>query len=264
LKEGGPEFGTPTTRRTPDDPARTHTSFLPSILPIAIIYQKLLKMPSTRWCVVSDIDDTMLNTSIGCLPKLSALINTFLKHPQSVNGMPDFYNYIQVNLLHPRFWYISASPYSIMPCFRSPFSLKDYPSGEIIVPTWKKAVQILLMGSVFQYKVECIDRLYAHCSSHKLICLGDTLMKDPEVYGEIYRRYPDQVILIFIRIVGRKGSYRNSMERFAKAFAMVPGNIYHIFTEPCELNVRLNDFAWQEKDEFWNRSIRKFPLTTHC
>ena len=101
-----------------------------------------------------------------------------------------------------------------MPYFRSNFSLIDYPNGEIVIPiTWKKAVHIHLTGSVYQYKLECIDRLYAHFSSRKLICLGDTLMKDPEVYGEIYRRYPGWVALIFIRIVGRKGSYRNSGAR---------------------------------------------------
>jgi hypothetical protein len=90
----------------------------------------------------------------------------------------------------------------------------------------------------------CLNRIYAHGSFSGLIFLGDSLQKDPEVYAEIYRRLPNSIMLIFIRTVGRRGSYRNSRKRFANAFAMVPANIYHIFAEPCELNVRLNDISF--------------------
>jgi phosphatidate phosphatase APP1 len=64
-------------------------------------------------------------------------------------------------------------------------------------------------------------------------------MKDPEVYGEIYRRYPEWVCLILIRLVGKKNEYKNSTVRFQKAFNQVPVNIYRIFQKPCELTVHL-------------------------
>jgi hypothetical protein len=64
-------------------------------------------------------------------------------------------------------------------------------------------------------------------------------MGDPEVYGEIYRRHPDSRMLIFILMVGSKDSYRNSKERFAKAFAMVSANIYRIFAEPLRAECTL-------------------------
>jgi Uncharacterized conserved protein (DUF2183) len=44
----------------------------------------------------------------------------------------------------------------------------------------------------------------------KVILIGDTLVKDPEVYGEIYRKYPDWVLTILIRMTGDECLYRNS------------------------------------------------------
>jgi phosphatidate phosphatase APP1 len=105
-------------------------------------------MPS-RWCGVSDIDGTILNTLRGCLPKFLEVINTFLKHPQPINGMPEPFNRIRDDLPYLRFWYVSASPHRIMPHFSFCFSLKEYIKGEIVIPTRRKAIQIYLIGLVY-------------------------------------------------------------------------------------------------------------------
>jgi phosphatidate phosphatase APP1 len=197
---------------------------------------------SSKWCVISDIDDTLFNTSIGCIPELSAFLNTFLKHPQPINGMPELYRLIQRKMFSPCFWYVSASPYNFFPYFRSNLSLEEYPNGEVLIPTWKEALKIYVLGSTYRYKLECLEKLrqYRDNSSRALICIGDTFMHDPEVYGELYRRYPDWIFIILIRVVGKRDLWRNSGVRLDKAFNMVPSGLYHVFRDPDELNIYQN------------------------
>jgi phosphatidate phosphatase APP1 len=190
---------------------------------------------SREWCIISDIDDTLFRTSTECLPMLSAFINTFLKHPKSIDGMPELYRLIQLELSRTRFWYISTSPYNIFPYFRSRLSLAQYPNGNMVIPSWKEALLIHSLGLVYIYKIACIEKLHRYYSSRKVVCFGDSLMKDPEVYGEIYRRYPDWVFIILIRMVGSESLYRNSRPRFQKAFTGVPTNMYYIFQKPANI-----------------------------
>jgi phosphatidate phosphatase APP1 len=196
---------------------------------------------ASKWCVISDIDDTILNTSTSYLPKLSALVNTFFWHPKPIDNMPELYRLIQMHSPRPRFWYISASPYNIFPFFRSPPALKTYPNGNIVIPEWRDVVRIHLTRSTYHYKLQCMENLHQCYSSYKVILIGDTLMKDPEVYGEIYRKYPDWVLTILIRMTGDECLYRNSRIRFLEAFAMVPTHLYYPFRRPCELIAYLDN-----------------------
>lgn len=195
----------------------------------------------SKWCIISDIDDTVLETSTGYLPVLSAFFHTFLKHPKPVKGMPELYRIIQLSLPQPRFWYISASPYKLFPYFRSRTSLKEYPNGNVVLPSREESFRIYLTRSVYKYKLECLEKLYHYYSARRIVLIGDSLMKDPEIYGEIYRRHPQWIIGILIRIVGQEHAYRNSIVRFEKSFAEVPFELCYIFRKPGELNVYLNN-----------------------
>ena len=72
---------------------------------------KTNQMPS-GWCVVSDIDDTILNTSNWVIYQnfQHSLTRSFSIRKLLV-VCRTFYKYIQMNFQYPRFWYISASPY---------------------------------------------------------------------------------------------------------------------------------------------------------
>jgi phosphatidate phosphatase APP1 len=189
-------------------------------------------------CIVSDIDDTLFNTS-GCLPIPLAFVNTFIKYPKPIKGMPELFHLVKSELSRARFWYISASPYNVFPYFRSKLSLSGYPTGNTIIPSWKEALLIYSVKSAYIYKIECIERLQWFYSSYKVICFGDSLMKDPEVYGEIFRRHHNWMFIILIRIIGSKNHYRNREARFRKAFTAVPVESYYVYREPEEASIFL-------------------------
>jgi phosphatidate phosphatase APP1 len=170
------------------------------------------------WDVIADIDDTLFETSTGRLPSFSAFINTFFKYPKLVHGMPD-----------------------IFPYYRSYLNLSQYPKGRMILPDKTEIVSIYLTRTLLTYKIKRIENILGQ-GPGKVFLLGDTVMKDPEVYGEIYRKWPDWIIIILIRTVGSQKLFRNSPARFQRAFAEIPARSYYIFQEPSDLIPFLNLF----------------------
>jgi phosphatidate phosphatase APP1 len=191
------------------------------------------------WAIISDIDDTILQTCTSSL--VLFLVNTFIKHPENVNGMPKIYNYTKRKLRNPRFWYISASPFNLFPYLRSPYNMNAYPRGDIILPTCSQVMWWFLASKqIEKYKISRIESVHIYNSQNKVVCIGDSMQKDPEVYGEIFRRYPRWVRAIFIRVAGNESCYKNSLERFKKAFIDVPDVIWYIFREPQELYEKID------------------------
>jgi phosphatidate phosphatase APP1 len=186
------------------------------------------------YCIISDIDDTLFKTSNGVLPYLSAFIHTFLIHPKPVNGMPHLFYTLEK--LPASFWYVSASPQNILPI--RGLNMSKFPKGKITIPSFKEALHIYLYGSLYRFKMSCLERITYSSSSNNLILFGDSLMKDPEIYGEFYRRYPDRILCILIRNYNNRGRLR-SANRFKRAFIGVPLDVYCIFEEDVELYLYL-------------------------
>lgn len=62
--------------------------------------------------------------------------------------------------------------------------------------------------------------------------MGDSGEKDPEIYGELARRHPEQIEAIYIRDVTGEGP---EAERYGEAFRDVPEGKWRVFKEAGEL-----------------------------
>lgn len=84
-----------------------------------------------------------------------------------------------------------------------------------------------------------MEVLHRQFPKRKVLCVGDSTQSDPEAYGDLCRKYPGWIRRVFIRkVVGvaeMDGTGKNEPERFAKAFAGVPKEIWRVFEEPAEL-----------------------------
>ena len=70
--------------------------------------------------------------------------------------------------------------------------------------------------------------------------MGDSTQSDPEAYGDMYRKFGGGWIRkVFIRKVTdvseMERSEKNKEERFEKAFAGVPRDVWRVFEDPAEL-----------------------------
>jgi hypothetical protein len=80
--------------------------------------------------------------------------------------------------------------------------------------------------------VEAIESIIRRYPKGSFILVGDSGEKDPEVYGEIARRYPERVEAVFIRDVSLGESQAG---RFEKVFGGLPPSRWHIFKRGDEL-----------------------------
>ncbi|KAL8664140.1 MAG: hypothetical protein Q9202_003324 [Teloschistes flavicans] len=191
------------------------------------------------WMVISDIDDTI---KITLTPSpIGILRTTFLLPSEPVAAMPALYTHIH-NLLHPTWFYLSASPYNLHPFLRT-FLHNNYPKGTMLLrdASWMDLSGFLmsLTQGTEAYKRGRMESLHAMLPKRKVLCVGDSTQSDPEAYGDVYRKYKGWVRKIFIRKVTDVAEMdveeKNTAERFEKAFREVPKDVWQVFEDPAEL-----------------------------
>ncbi|NUM33472.1 MAG: App1 family protein [Candidatus Brocadiae bacterium] len=180
--------------------------------------------------VISDIDDTIKESNV--LDKEELLSNTFLREFVPVTGMPDFYRKIKETSKNIGFHYVSSSPWQLYKPLAE-FIEKHYPQGSFHLKYWrlKDSSAFSLLENPKKGKWRAIDHILKTFSQRKFILVGDSGEKDPEIYGEIARKYPDQIIRIYIRKAGEQAD--NSDKRFENAFSDLQGK-WLIFQDPEE------------------------------
>ncbi|KAG0172567.1 hypothetical protein DFQ28_010319 [Apophysomyces sp. BC1034] len=146
--------------------------------------------------VISDIDDTIKITDV---PDGSDAIlrNTFFRQAREVPGMSDVYrNWAEQGAsVH----YVSNGPWQVFPALQEFFKDTKFPKGSMhlrVITT-----QDLLLGKPKQHKLEVIPKIFQDFPNRKFILVGDSGEYDPEIYQEIYARFPSQVAKIFIHDV---------------------------------------------------------------
>jgi hypothetical protein len=166
--------------------------------------------------VVCDIDDTLKVSNVR--DKVALLENTFLEEYQAVPGMAEVLDAWRKK--GAAFHYVSASPWQLYGPLNEFFARQKYPPG-----TWhmklfrvKDSSFANLFQSPLEYKLETIEPLLKAHPKRKFVLIGDSGEKDPEAYGELARRYPEQVEQIVIRELGEE----IDQARYRKAFAEVP------------------------------------------
>jgi phosphatidate phosphatase APP1 len=186
------------------------------------------------WAIISDLDDTIKESHTDSIVGL--VLNSFILQPVDVDGMLQLYQHLRIILHDAQYWYISASPYTVFPYLRHPPKIAPFLKGVLILLPWNIALSFLWTPElIYKYKLSQIETI-CNLSARRFLCLGDSLQRDPEIYGESFRRFPRAISGIYIRVVGDVHHSRNSLQRFSKAFQDVPNDIWRIFRDPRELD----------------------------
>lgn len=166
--------------------------------------------------VISDVDDTLKVSNVQ--DKVALLENTFLEEYRPVPGMSEVLDTWRKK--GATFHYVSASPWQLYGPLNDFFAREKYPPG-----TWhmklfrvKDSSFANLFQSPLEYKLQTIEPFFKTYPERKFVLIGDSGEKDPEAYGELARRYPEQVEHIVIREIGEQIDHT----RYNKAFARVP------------------------------------------
>lgn len=188
-------------------------------------------LPPVGLSVISDIDDTIKESNV--LDKKELMRNTFLQEFKPVRGMSELYQ--SWRKLGAAFHFVSSSPFQLFRELHAFLERENFPLGSFHLKQIraKPSAVLNLLSDPFERKCSTIGSIIDAYPKRTFVLVGDTGERDPEVYGEICRRYPSSVWRVFLRDAGEQSSER----RFDAAFANVPRKMWTVFQDASEISL---------------------------
>jgi phosphatidate phosphatase APP1 len=184
--------------------------------------------------VISDIDDTI---RISHVRERAALVRgTFVEPFRAVHGMADLYR--AWSKCGAQFHYLSATPWQLYVPIAAFLETHGFPKGTFHLRDfrWRDRSFFSVFRSPGEYKLRNIEPMLRLLPRRRFVLVGDSGQRDPEVFGDLARRYPHQVQRIFIRDIGR-----STPARFREAFAGLDRKSWHVFSDTTTLPRVLKD-----------------------
>lgn len=192
---------------------QVHCSLLSGVperlLPIEAIGQVLVPPPTAGYGVISDIDDTILQTHATDLFKMIRL--TFLQNAYTrlpFTGVATFYQALQQGpqqFADNPIFYVSSSPWNLYDLLTDFMQLNDIPRGPLFLRDFGLNRQLLGTSGHHGHKLTQIQRLLTTYPHLPFILIGDSGQEDPEIYREVVDQFPERILAIYIRDVSLEG-----------------------------------------------------------
>jgi phosphatidate phosphatase APP1 len=185
--------------------------------------------------VVSDIDDTVKITNVRS--RQAMLVNTFLEPLRAVPGLAELYARWIDRAAGDHLHFVSSSPWQLYPALRALLDQAGFPPSSFTLKRirLKDPSVAALFADARETKPPAIIALLEAHPERPVILVGDSGELDPEIYGDVARRYPERIAYIAIRDVTDQAA---TAPRYRRAFAGVPAGRWKIFREPAELPPR--------------------------
>ena len=154
----------------------------------------LVPAAAARFGVISDVDDTILETGVQRALRMvvqtvtgSALTRT------AFPGAPELYRDLAAGV-NPVF-YVSSSPWNLHAFLLAFVRHRGFPIGPILLR------DLLGTRAGREQKHQRIKEILDVHPDLPFVLLGDSGEKDPEIYADIVRDHPDRILAVYIREV---------------------------------------------------------------
>jgi len=169
-----------------------------SITATAEIY---LPSKNADYGVITDIDDTVLQSHVTSRFKLKMLYATFLQDASKrlpLEGVVElFQSYVKGGdgkRTNPIF-YVSHSPWNIYDLLEQFMEIQKLPKGPLLLRDYG----IHTSGEFSNHKTSTIRHILKMYPQMPFILLGDAAEKDADFYLELAKEFPNQIKAIYIR-----------------------------------------------------------------
>ena len=163
--------------------------------------QIYLPAKNADYGIITDIDDTILQTHVTSLFKLRMLYATVFKNAHQrlpMEGMVKLFNDFvkggNGKRANPIF-YLSHSPWNIYDLLEEFLRIQKFPKGPLLLRDYG----ITPSGDFSNHKISSIAHILTTYPKLPFILLGDSAEKDADFYIEVAERFPNQIKAIYIR-----------------------------------------------------------------
>jgi phosphatidate phosphatase APP1 len=176
--------------------------------PVRATGQVLVPPPSARFGVISDIDDTVIQSDVSSfLQMLGTVLFSNARTRLPLPGIAAFYRALhagthgQAN--NPMF-YVSNGLWNLYDLLEDFFQLNQIPGGPVLLlRNWGVYRDEILPTRQREHKLGIISQILDLYADLRFILVGDSSEADPEIYHEVARRYPDRILAVYIRNVSQ-------------------------------------------------------------
>jgi phosphatidate phosphatase APP1 len=178
---------------------------IPFDAPVKTKAKVLVPPAAAKYGVISDIDDTILKTNATSLIKLAW--NTFAHNSHTRTPFPGVAAFYQAlhhgvtgNEKNP-FFYVSSSPWNLYDLLSDFINLKGIPEGPLFLKDYGFTHNKIFTEGHEGHKPKKIKKVMDAFPEMKFILIGDSGQKDPEIYADIIKTYPERILAVYIRDV---------------------------------------------------------------
>jgi phosphatidate phosphatase APP1 len=179
----------------------------------------LVAPPTARFGVVSDIDDTVIQSRVTSFLQAARTVmlgnaRTRLPFP----GVAAFYRALEQGAGRSEgnpIFYVSGSPWNLYDVIAQFFELQGVPAGPVSLRDWDIDRASLGSAARVKYKENSIREILDTHPSLPFILIGDSGQQDPEVYHAIVRDYPKRVLAVYIRNVSHAPERSAAIQRLS-------------------------------------------------
>lgn len=172
----------------------------------AIFHADVVVPQRAEFGVISDIDDTILQTDVTSKLKLKMMLHTLLKNAgdrHAFGGVTDFYRELQLGAdgegFNP-FFYVSNSPWNLYDLLRDFLHLNHLPRGPILLRDFGLPTENVVV-EFRNHKASMVRRILTAYPDLPFILVGDSGEHDTDIYLQAARDFPGRVRAIYIRDV---------------------------------------------------------------
>jgi len=154
-------------------------------------------VPSERakFGVISDIDDTIVASNVE--NKLRMLLTVALTNSRTrkpFKGVAAFYRALHAGV-NPVF-YVSKSPWNLYVPLVEYLEVQGLPLGPLMLRDFGLRLER-------NHKTKAIEEILGTYPKMKFILIGDSGEADPQIYADLVRRFPERILAVYIRSIGR-------------------------------------------------------------
>jgi phosphatidate phosphatase APP1 len=176
------------------------------LVPVHTTAEILIPSPAAELGIISDIDDTVLQTHVTQKLKMIWVTlsgSAFTRMP--FEGTSELYHALCAGLSghanNPVF-YVSKSPWNLYDFLVDFMDYHDLPRGPLLLRDIG-----LREAPPIDHKTDAVRRLFETYPKLPFVLIGDSGERDPDIYLSIAASYPERVRAIYIRDVsGKHGS----------------------------------------------------------
>lgn len=174
----------------------------------------LIPKPDAEYGIISDIDDTILQTGVTSFLKWRLLKNSLLTNAYKripLKNAPSLYQKLHLGRSgknrNPVF-YLSNSPWNLYEYLKLFLDYNEFPKGPILLRDLRTPFESAVKPEKPHKQKEIINILKTYPDLN-FILVGDSGEHDASIYTDIAAQYSDRILAIYLRSV----RHEKSMER---------------------------------------------------